>query len=135
MEWDSGASLKNGHQKTGDSDYDTADLKGVKYVDFDGDGQQEAFVTIEWSTSGSAGGGMNAYVYSIRNGSVENLWSKCNERSSFAVVGKSITYTYPEYIGDDAHCCPTYGTTDTYAWKNDGIVRISKVRKRTGNKN
>ncbi|MBC7900507.1 MAG: hypothetical protein H7070_10705 [Saprospiraceae bacterium] len=123
--------LRNGHAKYGDSDYDTADLKPVKYVDFNGDGKEEAFVSVDWTTSGSSGGGMNAYVFMLQNGTPVEIWSKCNERSGFVLRGKSIFYNYPEYLGDDAHCCPTFMTTDTYTWKGSDIVRIAKKRKRS----
>jgi hypothetical protein len=116
--------LQKGHQKYAEGDMDVADLSSVKYVDFDRDGKEEAFVVVEFLTSGSAGGGINAYVFAYRNGSVQQIWSKCNERSSAVLSGRSIFFTYPEYVGDDAHCCP-----DTYGWKGSGIARISKKRK------
>lgn len=124
--------LRNGHTQYSDSNYDTADLSSVKYVDFDGDGREDAFVVIEWSTSGTAGGGIDAFAFKYRNGSAQQIWSKCNERSGAKLVGRSILFTYPEYIGDDAHCCPSYITTDTYVWKRNSFVRISKKRKRSG---
>lgn len=126
--------LRKGHAKYGDSNYDTADLSSVRYVDFDGDGKEEAFVVIEWSTFGTAGGGVDVFVFSYRNDSAIKIWSKCNERSGAKLVGRSILFTYPEYIGDDAHCCPTYITTETYTWKRNGFVRTSKKRKRSGYK-
>lgn len=122
--------LRKGHAKYGDSDYDVADLSSVKYIDFDGDGKEDAFVVIEWLTSGSSGGGIEAFVFTYRDGSAQQIWSKCNERSSAVLTGRSILFTYPEYVGDDAHCCPTYTTTDTYAWKGSVVARISKKRKR-----
>ena len=122
--------LRKGHQKWGDSVYDTADLSSVKYIDFDGDGREEAFVVVNWSTSGSAGGGIETFVFTYLNGSAHQIWSKCSEGASAILRGRSIIFTYPEYVGDDAHCCPSYETTDTYAWKGSSIIRISKKRKR-----
>ena len=111
---------------------DAATLKEVKFVDFDRDGRVEAFVTVAWTTAGSSGGGMNAYVYRLGNKGLEQIWSKCNERSGFELKGNSILYDYPEYVGDDAHCCPSYLTTETYAWRGKGITRIAKKRKPSG---
>lgn len=124
--------LRKGRQKYGDSDMDWAELSSVKYVDFDGDGKEEAFVVIEYTTSGSSGGGINAFVFAYRNGSAQQIWSKCNERSGTVLKGRLILFTYPEYVGNDAHCCPSYNTTDTYGWKGTGISRISKKRKASG---
>jgi hypothetical protein len=122
--------LRKGRTQYGDSEYETAELTSVKYVDFDGDGNEEAFVVIDWSTSGSAGGGIEAYVFKYQNGAARRIWAKCNERSSAVLKGRSILFMYPEYVGNDAHCCPTYSATDTYAWKGSGLARISKTRKR-----
>lgn len=122
--------LRKGHTQYGESNYDTADFSSVKYVDFDGDGKEEAFIIIDWSTSGSSGGGVEAFVFTYRNGSAQQIWSKCNERSSTVLRARSILFTYPEYVGDDAHCCPSYSATDIYAWKGTGIARISKKRKK-----
>lgn len=123
--------LRKGKARYGDDVMDSAELSSVKYVDFDGDGREEAFVIISWTTSGSAGGGIDTFVFASQNGSAQPIWSKCNERASAALKGRSIFFTYPEYVGDDAHCCPSYITTDTYSWKGAGFTRTSKKRKRT----
>lgn len=122
--------LRNGHQKYGDGEMDYVDLSSVKYVDFDGDGKEEAFVVIDGSTSGSSGSFLDVYVFAYRNGSAQQIWHKSNERSSAVLKGRLILFTYPEYVGNDAHCCPSYATTDTYGWKGSGITRISKKRKK-----
>lgn len=122
--------LRNGHQKLGEGEMDYVDLTSVKYIDFDGDGKEEAFVVIDGSTSGSSGSFIDAYVFAYRNGSAQQIWHKSNERSGAVLKGRLILFTYPEYVGDDAHCCPSYATTDTYSWKNSGFNRISKKRKR-----
>src|SRR3954468_12437308 len=44
--------LHNGHVSFDELNY--ADLGSVKYVDFDGDGEEEAFVLINGQTSGSS---------------------------------------------------------------------------------
>jgi len=122
--------LRNGHQKYGEGEMDYVDLSSVKYVDFDGDGKEEAFVVLDGSTSGSSGSYLDVFVFAYRNGSAQQIWRKTNERSSAILKGRLILFTYPEYVGDDAHCCPSYATTDTYGWKGSGISQISKKRKR-----
>jgi len=124
--------LRKGRHRYGDSQHDVATFTSVRYVDFDGDGKQEAFVVIDWSSSGSVGGGVNAYVYAMRGSSPVVIWSRCEGRSGATLVGKTIRFGYPEYIGDDANCCPTFQTMDTYSWRNGRFVRIAKKRKRNG---
>lgn len=124
--------LRRGRQKWGEGVADTVELKYVKYVDFDGDGQDEAFVVIDGSTSGSSGSFLVTYVFAYRNGSAQAIWRKCNERSSAELRGREILFTHPEYVGNDAHCCPSYITTDIYGWKNSRMTLISQRRKPSG---
>ncbi|HVF55737.1 MAG TPA: hypothetical protein VM934_06280 [Pyrinomonadaceae bacterium] len=122
--------LRRGHQKYDEGEKDYADLGSVKYVDFDGDGKEEAFVVIKGSTSTAAGDAfLSAYVFAYQNGAARQIWSKCNENSTAVLRGRSILFTYNEYVGEDAHCCPSYLTTNTYGWKNSAIALISKKRK------
>lgn len=122
--------LRNGHQKYGGGEMDYVDLSSVKYVDFDGDGKEEAFVVLDGSTSGSSGSFLDVFVFAYRNGLAQQIWHKSSERSSVVLKGSLILFTYPEYVGNDAHCCPSYATTDTYGWKGSGIARISEKRKK-----
>lgn len=127
------ARLRRGRHRYGETPHDTAELKSVRYVDIDGDRVQDAFVVVDWSSSGSVGGGVNAYLFSLRAGTPVNVWSRCGGRSTATLAGRTIRFTYPEYVGDDANCCPTYSATDTYAWRGGGLVRIAKKRTRHGN--
>ncbi len=120
--------LRKGHVQLGD-EMNYADLGSVKYLDFNGDGKEEAFVVINGQTSGSSNAFLAAYVFAYRNGSAKQIWSKCEENSAAELKDRSILFTYPEWVGEAAHCCPSYFTTDTYGWKNSGIARISKKRK------
>jgi len=128
---DSNLILRKGNQQFGD-EMNYANLGSVKYVDFDGDGNVEAFVVINGQTSGSSNAFRAAYVFTYRNGSARRIWSQCEENSAAVLKGRSILFTHPEWVGNAAHCCPTYSTTDTYRWKGSGFVRISKRRKRNG---
>ncbi|HEY0426314.1 MAG TPA: hypothetical protein VGC76_00780 [Pyrinomonadaceae bacterium] len=121
--------LRKGHAEFGDeSNY--ADLGSVKYVDFDGDGQEEAFVIINGQTSGSSNDYLATYVFAYQNGKPKQIWTKCEENSAAELKSRTILFTYPEWIGDAAHCCPTYFTTDSYAWKGAGLARIARKRKK-----
>jgi hypothetical protein len=125
--------LRKGHVQFGD-EMNYADLGSVKYVDFDGDGKEEAFVVINGQTSGSSNAFLAVYVFAYRNGKARQIWTKCEENSAAELKERSVLFTYPEWVGDDAHCCPSYFTTDTYGWKGSGFARISKKRKASGNR-
>jgi hypothetical protein len=123
--------LKGGHQQQG-SETDYADLGSVEYVDFDGDGGDEAFVLINGQTAGSSNRYLAAYVFAYRDGAPARVWSQCEENSVAVLKGRSILFKRPEWVGDDAHCCFSYVRTDTYRWKGSGMARISTRRKKTG---
>jgi hypothetical protein len=120
--------LSRGHQQQGD-ELNYADLGSVEYVDFDGDGKEEAFVVIKGQTAGSSNGYLAAYVFADRGGSAKQIWTQCEENSVAVLQGRSILFTRPEWVGDDAHCCFSYQTTDTYGWKGSEIALISTKRK------
>lgn len=121
--------LTKGRQEQGDA-LNYADLRSVKYADLDGDGAEEAFVVVQGQTAGSSGAYLTAFVYAWRNGRAEQIWSQCEENSAVSLKGKAIRFTHPEWKDDDAHCCFSYVTTDTYRWKGSAIVLVSTNRKR-----
>lgn len=123
--------LRRGHQQQGD-ELNYANFGSVKYVDFDGDGKEEAFVVINGQTSGSSNKYLAAYVFAYRGGSAKQIWSQCEESSVAVLKGSSILFTRPEWVGDDAHCCFSYARTDTYGWKGSEIALISTERKKSG---
>jgi hypothetical protein len=123
--------LSNGHQQHGD-EMNYADLGSVKYVDFDGDGKEEAFVTINGQTAGSSNKYLAAYVFAYQDSAAKQIWSQCEESSVAVLKGRSIVFTRPEWVGDDAHCCFSYVKTDTYGWKGSEIALISSTRKKSG---
>jgi hypothetical protein len=125
--------LSKGHQEQGD-EMNYADLGSVKYVDFDGDGKEEAFVVINGQTAGSSNRYLAAYVFAYQNGSAKQIWSQCEESSVAVLKGRSILFTRPEWVGDDAHCCFSYVRTDIYGWKGSKIALISTKRKKSGSK-
>jgi hypothetical protein len=123
--------LRKGHQQQGD-EMNYADLGSVQYVDFDADGKEEAFVVINGQTAGSSNRYLAAYVFAYQNGSAKQIWTQCEESSVAVLKGRSILFTRPEWVGDDAHCCFSYARTDTYGWKGSEIALISTKREKTG---
>ena len=123
--------LKNGHQ--GD-DLAYSDLDSVKYVDFNGDGKEEAFVVIDGQTGGSQGVYVGAFVFAFQKGSAKKIWSMCFERSDAKLQGKTIIFTSPDWLKSDPHCCFSRIMTQTFAWKGSKIALIStKIRKNDNN--
>jgi hypothetical protein len=126
--------LKNGHQNYDkDAPDAAADLTSVEYVDFNGDGNEEAFVVVNGSTAAASGDHfVAAYVFALQNGKARQVWSRCSENSAAKLEGKTIVFSSPEFLKKDPHCCPSFDTTFTYGWKNSGIAMISKKRKAMG---
>jgi hypothetical protein len=116
--------LKKGHQgDKGDTAW--ADLSSVKYVDFDGDGKEEAFVVIDGQSGGSQGVYLAAYVFADQKGSAKKIWSYCFERSGVKLQGKTIIFRRPDWLKDEPSCCPSRVSTETFAWKRSKIALIS----------
>ncbi|MFL6286748.1 MAG: hypothetical protein ACJ74Q_26715 [Pyrinomonadaceae bacterium] len=125
--------LSKGHQQHGD-ELNYANFGSVKYVDFDGDGNEEAFVIVKGQTSGSSNDYLAAYVFAYRDGSAKQIWTRCEENSGAELKGNQILFTRPEWAERDAHCCFSQIATETYGWKDSGIVLLSTKRKKTGGK-
>jgi hypothetical protein len=123
--------LKRGRQRQGDR-MSYAALASVKYVDFDGDGREEAFVVVNGQTAGSSNRYLVAYVFAYRGGRAEKIWSQCEEGSVAVLKGRRIIFRRPEWAETDAHCCFSYVRTDTYGWKGSGVALVSTARERSG---
>jgi len=119
--------LKRGHQRQGDR-LNYADLGPVKYVDFDGDGSEEAFVVVNGQTAGSSNRYLAAYVFAYRNGRAEKIWSECEENSAATLRGRTVIFRRPEWTDEDAHCCFSYVRTETYGWKDSRMALVSTAR-------
>ena len=123
--------LRHGHQQHGD-ELNYADLGSVDYVDLNKDGRDEAFVIVNGQTAGSSNSYLAAYVFSFERGRARQIWSKCEENSSAELKGRSIVFTSPEWLKNDAHCCFSYITTSTYGWKGSRVALLSSKRKKSG---
>lgn len=55
-------------------------LLSVKYLDFDGDGNDEAFVVIDYRTSGTYDHGKGYYVFAYRGGKPRALLQEWREK-------------------------------------------------------
>lgn len=123
--------LSKGHQQQQGDELNYADFGSVKYVDFDGDGNEEAFVIVNGQTSGSSNSYLAAYVFAYRDGSARQIWTRCEENSGVKLKGNQILFTRPEWAESDAHCCFSQIATETYGWKDSGIVLLSTKKKKS----
>jgi hypothetical protein len=122
--------LKNGRAEQGD-EMNYTDLESIKYIDLDGDGSEEAFIVNNGQTTGSSGGYVAAYVFCYKNRATRHHWTKCEENSTADLIGRTITFTSPEWIGADAHCCFRFIRTETLTMRRGKMVVIRTKRRRT----
>lgn len=109
-----------------------SELKSVKYVDLDGDGKEEALVTI--STTG--GGSMedlyleDYFFFAYRNGRAVQLFTKSrfNPRG-ISVDGRDLIINAPYWGPDAPRCCPIADEVAVYQWSGQGFVEVSRDRR------
>lgn len=103
-------------------------VDSIKYLDFDGDGKEEAFVVVS-TTQEAAGAYWEAdyFVFAYRDGVSLPVFHEYRYKpSGVQVMGKSIVITAYLWREDDAHCCPSSIETSVYGWRGAGLVRISR---------
>jgi hypothetical protein len=104
-------------------------LLGVRYVDFDGDGEEEAFVVIDFRTSGTYDNGKGYYVFAYRGGKPQVVFQEWREKSwAGRTRGRSIIITAP-FWRDGGLCCPSGLETSVYRWRGSRFVRVSRKRR------
>jgi hypothetical protein len=121
--------LRNGKWEGRDvgAGHDDADLVAVRYVDFDGDGQEEAAVDIHAGVNGMMRWEEEYFVFAYRNGTPQQIFHEEREQGTkMNIIGKSIIISAPSWEGTDAHCCPSAIAVETYAWRGSRFVRISR---------
>jgi hypothetical protein len=102
----------------------------VKYVDFNGDGNEEALVTISTGRRGEGGYAEEYYVYSERNGKPRQLFHESRQKPQLKrVQRRSILIVAPFWRSTDAGCCPSAVETAVYSWRGSGFVRVSRQLK------
>lgn len=106
-------------------------LKSIKYVDFDGDGNEEALITIYTNGEGADGYWVeNYFVFAYRNGSPVQIFNKNIWKSEgIQVAGKSLVISAPFWREQDPECCPYATEVTVYQWRGSGFARISRKLK------
>src|SRR5947209_8970218 len=110
--------LRNSRSSEGDAaSWDTFTLADLKYVDFDGDGNEEAFIVLDFRTSGTLDNAQAYYVFSYRRGKPRMIFHQWREKSrSVRVIGRSIIIAAPFWI-DGGRCCQSGVETSVYRWR------------------
>lgn len=111
-------------------------VRGVDYLDFDGDGEDEALVRlIDQATCGSSWTSVNYFVYAVRGGRVRLLWDFATGseahggEKAFRVEGREMVFelygrwraagdglVFEEDRSFPDDCCPTHFTVYRVAW-------------------
>ena len=103
-------------------------LAGVKYVDFNGDGAEEAFVILSFETSGTLANAHDYYVFSYHKGRPRVVFHEWREKPRGARVrGRSIVIAAP-FWESGGLCCPDGIETSVYRWRGLRFVRTNRKR-------
>jgi hypothetical protein len=127
--WMGKVALRNGtyQEKDGLGLVQAAKLVALKYVDFDGDGNEEVVVAIRTKFSGSMPLAMDYYVYSGGPGAVREVFHKWHEGSEgLCIKGKSLTIIAPFWDFPIPHCCPRYTEKTVYKWRGSRLEPVSR---------
>lgn len=113
---------------TPDSPYYGSEINTIKYLDFDGDGKEEALVVLDYTLEQAGAYWVQHYfIFTYRNGKAQEIFHESRYKSSgFRLSGKSLIVMAPYWKDDDGHCCPSLDETATYAWRGTKFSRISQ---------
>jgi hypothetical protein len=104
-------------------------LADVKYLDFDSDGNDEAFVVVDYRTSGTLDNAKDYYVFSYRGGKPRMVFHEWREKPwDMRLRGRSIVIVAPFWQGGGL-CCPSGLETSAYRWHGSRFVRVSRKRR------
>lgn len=103
-------------------------LEYVKYIDFDGDGNEEAVVSIVTTMEGAGAYWWgHYYVFAYRNGApVQVFHENPYQADGIRVVGKSLVMSAPFWGEGDPNCCPSATEVTIYQWRGSGFVQVSR---------
>jgi len=104
-------------------------LSGVTYVDFNGDGNDEAFVVVDYKTSGTLDNAQDYYVFAYRRDKAQLIFHEWREKPRAArLKSRKIVIAAP-FWKDGGLCCPSGIETSVYVWRNAHLVRLSQRRR------
>ena len=104
----------------------------LKYVDFNGDGKEEAVIAIRDLEQGSAPISMDYFVYDLYKGSARQIFHESHEGpKGLCIRGRSMIITAVSWTDDRVrvpHCCPEYSETKIYQLRGSRFVITSRRR-------
>jgi hypothetical protein len=102
-------------------------LVSVVYVDFDGDGNEEAAIDVGSFIDGTMGSMEDYFVFTYKDGAPRQIFHESKEKGARMVLqGRSLIISAPFWNGGDAHCCPSASEVITYQWRGAGMARVSR---------
>jgi len=101
-------------------------LSRVEYVDFNRDGYDEAFVVIDYRTSGTLDNAQDYYVFTYRRGTAQPAFHEWREKPQNARVKSRNVVLAAPFWKDGGLCCPSGIETSVYAWRNAHFVRVRR---------
>jgi hypothetical protein len=104
-------------------------LSPVKYVDFDRDGNEEAFVVLDYRTSGTYDHGQEYFVFTYRRGTAQMIFHESREKPFDVRVSKRRIIIAAPFWKDRGFCCPSGIETSAYVFRGGRFVRASRNRR------
>ena len=122
--------LHDGKYYEGDSgSWRSYTLLPVKYVDFSRDGNEEAFVVLDYRTSGTYDHGQEYFVFAYKRGIAQMIFHESREKPfDYRVAQRKIVIAAP-YWKDGGLCCPRGIETTVYSYRNGHFIRTSTKRR------
>jgi len=101
-------------------------LKKFSLLDLTGDGYPDVFV--EGKIEGS-GGYLSAYIYGLKNGQLEQLWSvESIMKGKVGIDGDKVWLIMAHYLGSEPGCCPSEWIKSWWQWQDDSFKMIAELR-------
>lgn len=106
---------------------DGSRLLSIRHIDFNGDGNEEALITIATGRAGAGGYSEEYFVYSQGDGKTRQVFHESREKpQTMQVKGSSIVIVAAFWRDTDPACCPSSLETAIYRWRPAGFVRVSR---------
>jgi hypothetical protein len=122
--------LRDGSYYEGDSaSWHGYTLSRVEYFDFDRDGRDEAFIVVDYRTSGTYDHGQEYFVFAYRHATAQMTFHESREKPfDVRVAHRKIVIVAP-FWKDGGLCCPSGIETSGYVFRGGRFVRASRNRR------
>jgi hypothetical protein len=98
-------------------------LDEVAYGDLDGDGAEEAVLSI---FSGGTGGNLGFLLFREGSPAPKLVLVESGYKMGVEIDGRNLVIVQPEYVGFEANCCPSAITRAVARLQGDRLVTIAK---------